>query len=100
MDTKFWEIAINTYYHGLKKKKMKKQYFSSSTALPSTGLVANFVSKTRGYVNFIPAFIGKVLRFFWGRNGPHFSSLINIRTKVEGLKRPRGFIFARIVDFW
>ena len=48
-------MAVKNYSNGLKKKKMETQWFSSSTALPNTHLVANFVPKIGGYVNFVPA---------------------------------------------
>ena len=84
MNTKFWEMAVKTYSNGLKKKKMKKRSFSSSTALPNTDLVSNFVPKTRGYVSFIPA-LDVFYRFFLREKDR--TSLMNIRTKGEVLKR-------------
>ena len=57
-------MAVKTYPNGFKKKKMEKQQFSSSTALPNTDFVVHFVPKTRGYVNFIPTLDGGFFPFF------------------------------------
>ena len=79
-------MAAKTYYNWFKKYTYVKTivFFEYDVAKHRFG--GQIGSKTRGYVNSIPAFelfLSSVLRETDG------TSVINIRTKGEGLKRLR-----------
>ena len=75
------KIAIEDFFLGADWPRV--------TALPNKDLMAKYFPRTRGYVICFPALDISSL-FFSPQNNPHNNySLINIRTKGEGLKRPR-----------